>query len=186
MSQHNTDLAEWVETYSTELYSWAYFKLSDTEMAKDIVQDTFMAAAEKIDGFKGDSTPKTWLFSILNFKIIDVYRKRAKMSNTGTQAKAGHFFDKDGSWVEAKKPLPWPDEDSNLLDDTDFQITLKKCLDALPEKWSACVKFKYLLDKSGDDICQELEITPTNFWQIMHRAKLNLRDCIDKNWFQMG
>lgn len=56
-------------------------------------------------------------------------------------------------------------------------------MDNLPEQWNACVKLKYLMQKKGEEICQELDITPTNFWQIMHRAKLNLRDCVETNWF---
>jgi RNA polymerase sigma-70 factor (ECF subfamily) len=60
-------LSQWVEAYTSELYSWSYHKVSDTELAKDLVQDTFLAAAEKISDFKGESSPKTWLFSILKW-----------------------------------------------------------------------------------------------------------------------
>lgn len=183
MSIQKHQLSEWVELYTSELISWALFKISDEELAKDLVQDTFVAAAEKINDFRGESTPKTWLFSILNFKIIDVYRKKAKTPVTSETSTYSEFFDEDGNWFKSKRPQTWNDEDTHLLDDQEFQLVLKKCMDALPEKWSACMKFKYLMNKSGEDICQELDITPTNFWQIMHRAKLNLRDCIDKNWF---
>jgi RNA polymerase sigma-70 factor (TIGR02943 family) len=183
MTAKKYDLSEWVETYAQDMFRWALFKLSDEELAKDIVQDTFLAAAEKLDGFEGKSTPKTWLFSILNFKIIDLYRKRAKSPDTVRQSFMD-FFDEDGDWFVNRRPKAWDHEETNLLDDHDFQLVLKKCLEALPEKWNACVKLKYFLDKSGEDICQELEITPTNFWQIMHRTKLNLRECIDGNWFQ--
>ncbi len=68
------DLSQLVETYTSDLYAWALYKVSDVELAKDLVQDTFLAAAEKWAAFQGNSTPKTWLFSILNYKIIDVYR----------------------------------------------------------------------------------------------------------------
>ncbi|PIY34119.1 MAG: hypothetical protein COZ08_03655, partial [Bacteroidetes bacterium CG_4_10_14_3_um_filter_42_6] len=70
------DLSVLVEQYAGDLYKRAFYKVSDSEMAKDLVQDTFMAAAEKISTFKGESTPKTWLFSILNNKIIDYYRAK--------------------------------------------------------------------------------------------------------------
>jgi len=56
-------------------------------------------------------------------------------------------------------------------------------MDALPGQWHTCVRMKYLLDKSGDEICQELGIATTNYWQIIHRAKLQLRRCIESNWF---
>ena len=183
MPRNKYNLSEWVESFSSDMFRWAMFKLSDEELAKDIVQDTFLSAAEKLDDFEGKSSPKTWLFSILNFKIIDVYRQKAK-SPEAINNSFIDFFDDEGDWIVDKRPKAWDREEVNLLDDHDFQRVLKKCLEELPEKWNACVKLKYFLNKSGEDICQELEITPTNFWQIMHRAKLNLRECIDGNWFQ--
>jgi len=183
-SEEAINLSQWVETYTAELCSWAIYKLSDSEQAKDLVQETFLAAAEKIDGFKGESSPKTWLFSILNHKIIDLYRQRVSRPVSLENQSFSSFFEVNGDWQENKKPKNWQDNDNNhLLDDSEFQAALNKCLDALPEKWSTCVKLKYLTGKNGDDICQELGITPSNFWQVVHRAKVQLRDCIEKNWF---
>lgn len=179
---HN--LSQWVREYTDELFSWAFYKVSDEEMAKDLVQDTFLAAAEKISGFKGESSPKTWLFSILNYKIIDVYRKKASKPAASEPSGFMDFFDEDGSWLKSKRPQSWHDPEEQLLDDPDFLLVLKKCLEALPRKWNACINLKYLSEKSGDEICQEIGITPTNFWQIIHRAKLQLRECVDGNWFQ--
>ena len=71
-----------------------------------------------------------------------------------------------------------------MLDDAEFQTVLQKCLNALPEKWNLCVKLKYLTGKSGDEICQDLDITSSNYWQMIHRAKLQLRNCVETNWFK--
>ena len=184
MNTKTINLAEMVEMYTSELYSWAVHKVSDSELAKDLVQDTFLAAVEKIDTFRGDSSPKTWLISILNYKIIDVYRKKVNQPVSMDNQVFSKFFDKEGSWQEEKRPKDWHEDDLHLLDDTEFQKVLKKCLDALPETWNMCVKLKYLSEKSGEEICQELGIAPTNFWQIVHRAKLQLRDCVENNWFK--
>ncbi len=186
MSQNQENLSDWVNQYTTELYSWALHKVSNTELAADLVQDTFLAAAEKMSGFKGESSPKTWLFSILNHKIIDHYRKKVNQTvNVEDQSFSG-FFDSAGSWEESRKPKEWnEDEEKHLLDDDEFQQVLEKCMEALPEKWNACVKLKYLVEKNGDEICQELGITTSNFWQIVHRAKLQLRDCVEKNWYNI-
>lgn len=176
------NLTQWVEDYTEDLYSWALHKISDPELASDLVQDTFLAAAEKIGGFKEESTPKTWLFSILNHKIIDYYRKKVKQPVKVDNQVFSTFFDEEGSWKKEKRPRYW-NEDPHLLDDDGFQAVLKQCLDALPEKWNTCVKLKYLSEKKGEDICQELDITPTNYWKIIQRAKLQLRECIEQNWF---
>jgi len=178
------DLSQWVEDYTNELYSWALYKISDSETAMDLVQETFLAAAESIGTFKSESSPKTWLFSILNHKIIDVYRKKVKQPVSIDNQVFLNFFNEDGGWREEKKPNDWNEDEKHLLDDVEFQNVLQKCLDALPEKWNTCVKLKYLSEKSGEEICQELDIAPTNFWQIVHRAKLHLRDCVENNWFK--
>lgn len=179
------NLTEWVDSYTDDLYSWALHKVSDAELAQDLVQDTFLAAAEKIDGFKGDSAPKTWLYSILNHKIIDHYRKKVRQPVKVENQVFSTFFDEGGDWKREQRPQKWgEEEEGHLLDDAEFQEVLKDCLDALPEKWNTCVKLKYLLSKNGEEICQELDITPTNFWQIIHRAKLQLRNCVEENWFK--
>lgn len=178
------NLSQLVETYTSELYSWAFHKVSDPELARDLVQDTFLAVAEKISTFKGESSPKTWLFSILNHKIIDFYRKKVNKPVSIENQTFQKFFDADGSWKSEKQPKDWHEDEGHLLDDDDFREVLRKCLDVLPEKWNTCAKLTYLTDKKSDEICQELGITPTNFWQIVHRAKLQLRVCIEKNWFQ--
>lgn len=180
------DLTQWVEAYTADLYSWALKKVSNSELAKDLVQDTFLAAAEKRDSFKGESSPKTWLFSILNHKIIDYYRRKVNQPLAFENQSFSNFFDEDGDWKESRKPKDWQDEgEKHVLDNDEFQEVLRKCMEALPEKWNTAVKLKYITEKNGEEICQELDITPSNFWQIVHRAKLQLRDCVDKNWYNI-
>ena len=148
MTSNAVKLSDWVEKYTEDLYSWAFHKLSNTELAKDFVQDTFLAAAEKLETFKGNSSPKTWLFSILNHKIIDYYRKKINQPIHMENQAFSVFFENDGGWNKNKKTKKWQDEDDgHLLDNDEFNKVLHKCLDALPEQWSICVKLKYLIEK---------------------------------------
>jgi len=182
--QHHIDLSAWVREYSADMVSWALYKVSDSELAKDLVQDTFLAASEKIDNFRGDSAPKTWLYSILNFKIIDHYRAKVKQPVRMDSGSFSNFFTESGEWIKDKKPHAWNEEETHLLDDDDFNRILKQCMDALPDNWGLAIKLKFLMSKKGEEICEELGITPTNFWQIIHRAKLQLRECVDTNWYK--
>ena len=178
------NLKSWVDEFTDALYKWAYYKTSSVETAEDLVQETFLVAAEKLSSFKGESTPKTWLFSILNHKIIDYYRKKVNKPINVENDIVANSFDKEGSWQQSQRPHSWHEEENHLLDDNEFQQILQKCMDALPEQWNTCVKLKYFTEKSGAEICQELDIAPTNFWQIVHRAKLQLRNCVDNKWFK--
>ena len=186
-------IQDWVTQYGDDMYRWAIHKTSDKDMAADLVQDTFMAAHLAKDKFQGKSSPKTWLFSILNRKIIDHHRKKFKestinMSQLNARLDGGDvmetFFDNAGGWRGESSPLDWNEMDGHLLDDSDFKNVLDACMQDLPEHWHAAMQLKYLEGKDGKDICQELGITSSNYWQILHRAKLKLRLCIENNWFK--
>ena len=181
-------LEQWVNQFSDELYSWAFFKTSSKEVAEDLVQDTFMAAFYKIDTFQGKSQPKTWLFSILNNKVIDYYRLSARTTNknfsltenSGYELSDG-LFNTYGCWKSNDINAAW-DQDQELLDNPEFNSIIENCMDDLPQKWKLAVTSKYLSDKKTETICQELEITTSNYWQIVHRSKLLLKKCLELKW----
>jgi RNA polymerase sigma-70 factor (ECF subfamily) len=92
------------------------FKTSSKEIAEDLVQDTFLAAFHKIDSFEGKSQPKTWLFSILNNKVIDYYRLSARplkkfslTENSGFELSDGLFS--YGCWKSNDISTVWDQED---------------------------------------------------------------------------
>ncbi|NJE06742.1 DUF1492 domain-containing protein, partial [Thermococcus sp. M36] len=47
----------------------------------------------------------------------------------------------------------------------------------------AVFSMKYLDDIDSDEICKQLNITASNYWVLIHRAKTQLRSCLEKNWF---
>jgi RNA polymerase sigma-70 factor (ECF subfamily) len=189
----NQIIKSWVEDYTDTLYSWAFYKVSDQQTAEDLVQETFLAACKYYKNFKGKSKPKTWLFSILNNKIIDHYRKKSRnpiINESHFDKEGGSIiektFDGDGYWKEEKRPEKWDikEEETNLLDNGAFNEVLQHCMAKLPSQWGMAVQLKYLQEKDGKDIGQELGISTSNYWQIIHRAKLSLRECLEKLWFQ--
>ncbi len=95
------------------------------------------------------------------------------------------MFDENERWKEKERPSAWIDDEIQLLDNTQFNAVLNNCLGKLPEHWQSAISLKYMEQKKGELICQELDIAPTNFWQILHRAKLQLRKCLEINWFKV-
>lgn len=174
----------WVELYSDSMYSWALHKTSSRETAEDLVQETFLAAVQSFSKFKGDSNPKTWLFAILNNKINDHYRSSFRKPTISDTTIFETLFDSNDQWKPEQRPQQWADDTGHLLDNNEFQQTLQNCMKNLPENWFSAIQLKFMEEKNGEIICQELGITPTNFWQILHRAKLQLRKCLELNWFK--
>lgn len=178
-------VAIWVEAYSDKLYSWALYKTGSKEIAEDLVQETFLAACESVEKFRGKSEPKTWLFGILNNKIADHFRKVYRNQEINHQENKGffkEFFDENGDWLIKERPKAW-ENDEHLLDNGEFVKVLQVCLKELPDAWYSAIQLKFIEQKKGEIICQELQITTTNFWQILHRAKLQLRKCLQLKWF---
>jgi RNA polymerase sigma-70 factor (ECF subfamily) len=170
------------------VYSWAFYKTSSKETAEDLVQDTLLSAFNAFENFKPGSNPKTWLFTILNNKIIDYYRASNTTKSINETALLGNKlednnFHKDGHWN--KNPIAlWANDEQHLLDNTEFLKVLNQCIDNLPQNWKSVIVSKYFDHKKGKQISKDLNITSSNLWQMAHRAKLQLKDCLDKNWLK--
>jgi len=54
----------------------------------------------------------------------------------------------------------------------------------MPEKLTVVFSLKYIDDEATETICKEVGITTSNYWVMIHRAKLQLRECLEKNWFK--
>ena len=183
-----TVLENWVHQFSDELYSWALYKTSSKETAEDLVQETFLAAFNKIESFQGKSQPKTWLFSILNNKVVDFYRLRARttknnfslMEESGFELSDG-LFNTTENWVDKELNPIW-EQEGELLDNPEFNLVMQNCIDDLPKNWKFAITSKYLTDNKTELICKELAITTSNYWQIIHRSRLLLKKCLETNW----
>ncbi len=183
-SDSSSIMKDWVNKYSDNMFSWALHKTSSKETAEDLVQETFLSALKSYDKFEGKSNPKTWLFSILNNKINDIYRSNFRTPVVNNFSDLTSFFDEKGQWEPEQRPLNWVGDSEHLLDNQEFQTTLSQCMHKLPQNWLSVVQLKYLEERNSQLICQELNISATNLWQILHRAKLQLRKCIEINWFK--
>ena len=183
MDTATLELTSWVKLYTKEMYHYTHSKINDKQTAKDIVQITFMVAVESYAKFKHESNPKTWLYSILKHKIADYYRSKYKDNIEITSDIIDKGFDKNGSWKPDYRPTNWGNE-KELLNDPEYSKALGYCFDKLPQKWSSAIRLKFLEELASKTICSKLKITTSNYWQIMHRAKLQLRNCLEIKWFK--
>jgi RNA polymerase sigma-70 factor (TIGR02943 family) len=188
-----TNPKEWVSSYGDYLYHIAMIRVNNTETARDLVQDTFLSAIKAIDSFKGTSSEKTWLTSILKNKIIDHYRKKSILKDTSQyldQTEEGfyeHFFQADETssnhWTSGSMPAIWKSEADQNLTDGEFYRVLEACIQKMPPKFIPVFTAKFMDEDDAEKICKDHQITPSNYWVIIHRAKLLMRSCIEKHWF---
>ncbi|MGN6394496.1 MAG: sigma-70 family RNA polymerase sigma factor [Mucilaginibacter sp.] len=185
--KHQSDPEKWVDLHSDFLFSYAYSRINDEELARDLVQETFLAALEKPGAFRGESSERTWLTAIIKYKVIDVYRKKARAFTTkegyGMPADDEDFFDPElNNWKKEHWPEPFVCKGTDPLEDKEFMDILHKCLQKLPSLWMSVFRLKHMDDEKTEDICKALRLSASNYWVIIHRAKVNLRSCLQKNW----
>ena len=180
----------WVEEYSDALFKFACVRVGDRETAKDLVQETFLSALQNVESFRGESSQETWLTAILKNKIIDYYRKRKAsksiplIDEDGT-SELDKYFDEEGEWKSSAGPVSWNASGYQILRSKEFLEILQKCLSKLSDHGRSVFVLKYLDELDSEEICKQLDVTTSNHWVIMHRAKLQIRQCIEKNWINV-
>jgi len=168
------------------LYSFALYRLQDETISQDLVQETFAAALKSKAGFKGKSSEKTWLTGILKHKIIDFLRRKYRETvfeeNIPDTWTGGDHFDSKGQWING--PAKWMSDPEQLLKQKSFLNIIKKCLFELPKRQARALALREIEGDSTQTICKVLNITSTNCWVILHRARSLMRKCIETRWLE--
>ncbi|MBW2369066.1 MAG: sigma-70 family RNA polymerase sigma factor [Deltaproteobacteria bacterium] len=175
----------WVDRYGDALYQFALYRVQIPDVAEDLVQETFLAALKARHNFKGKSTEKTWLIGILKNKILDYFRKkdREKPSDIIEQQadKAASLYNEKGGWQIG--PAKWSVNPEAIFEQQEFMNVMHGCLSALPRRLARLFVLREFEGMSTEEICKALEITATNSWVMLHRARASLRLCLEENWF---
>ncbi|TCI85000.1 sigma-70 family RNA polymerase sigma factor [Tenacibaculum sp. M341] len=174
----------WIDKYSDYLYNYAIARVSNGDVAKDLVQETFFAGLRSAKNFQGKSTERTWLVSILKRKIIDYYRKiNSKKGQAEVRMDFYEDGENEGKWIEERVPQSWKNETEKNIENEELKDQIDICIGNLPEKYAMVFTMKTIQGFETEEICKELNITSSNLWVIIHRARAQLRNCMEKNWF---
>ena len=183
MSGHKINPNKWIDSYADYLFNYTITRVRDRETAQDLVQDTFVAGLNSMKNFKGEASERTWLVSILKRKIIDYYRRiNSKKGQAEVKINFSSESDEEGSWLEQRVADPFDKTAEDKIENTELGLAIHSCLEKLPEKQAEVFKMKTLLHYETEAICNELNITPSNLWVIIHRARTALASCLKENW----
>lgn len=184
MANHQINPNNWIDLYSDYLFNYTISRVNDRAMAQDLVSETFLAGLKSMSNFKGEASERTWLISILKRKIIDYYRKiNSNKGKAEVRMSYNSDAEAEGDWLEERVADPFDKTAEDKLENSELGDAIYDCLSKLPEKQADVFKMKTILGYDTETICNELEITASNLWVIIHRARTALADCMEKNWF---
>ena len=180
----------WVDRYGDFLYRFTLSRIKDPSIAEDLVQETFLAALKARKNFQGRSSVRTWLIAILKHKIVDHIRKRIReqisdkiesISNAAANDPADSSFNDEGDW--RIRPSKWAIDPMKLYEQKEFMDVLYHCLGELPKRQAEAFMMREIDGFSTEEICKVLNISATNSWVMLYRARMWLRQCLENNWF---
>jgi RNA polymerase sigma-70 factor (ECF subfamily) len=182
------DPSDWVDRYGDYLFRFALLRLRDRSAAEDLVQETFLAALRNRGSFSGKSSESTWLIGILKHKIADHFRRQSRegsVRDDDPPDPAGEgVFDASGHW--AAGPANWGANPADLLRQKEFLDQLAECLSDLSPNHANAFTLREIEGLDTREICKVLNVTETNLWVILHRARMLLRRCLETRWFAKG
>lgn len=175
---------QWVDHYGDYLYRYALARVADAETAQDLVQEALVAALQSLKRFQGRSSIKTWLVAILKRKIVDHYRRQSvRQQADDIEALANSIdklFDDSGHWRMA--PHEWETNPVTAYEQKEFMDILYACLAKLPPRQAEIFMLREFEDLSTDTLCTQLDISESNSWVMLYRARMQLRVCLEANW----
>ena len=183
MAEHKINPNNWIKLYSDYLFNYTISRVNNREIAQDLVSETFLAGLKAMKNFKGEASERTWLISILKRKIIDYYRKiNSKKGQAEVRMSYSNHTDAEGDWLEERVADPFDKTAEDELENSELGDAINDCISKLPEKQAQVFKMKTILGYETETICNELNITASNLWVIIHRARTALADCMEKKW----
>ncbi len=181
-----TSPEEWVTRHGNYLYRFALTRLRRPDLAENAVQETFLAALKAHKTFAGRSSERTWLTGILKHKIYDHFRRHAREIDVSDlidedQQTVDSFYDHTGR--PHHPPTEWIPNPREVSKSKEFWEVLERCLKKLPLPTAHAFMMREIEKMTTQQICKNLNITATNLWVMLHRARLQLRACLEDNWF---
>lgn len=185
--QKLSDPSTWVDQHADAMYRYAILQVRDPRIAEELVQETFLSALQAQNSFQGRASERSWLIGILKHKIIDHIRKSSRERSVedieALTNEADKLFDESGRWKPELAPSDWNLDAKSLLEQKEFWEVLKSCLSALSGRAADAFTLREIEELKSEEVCKVLNITPTNLWVLLHRARLQLRRCLEVKWF---
>jgi RNA polymerase sigma-70 factor (ECF subfamily) len=175
---------ETLATHRPYLMRIARLELRDEHLAEDCVSDVLTQAYERRDAFRGASSLRTWLTAILKNRCIDLVRKqwREQPLDPAPDEEQGFddLFDASGHYAEMPSAVRDPAE---LCQQDGFLAAVQQCIERLPRRIAQVFVLREVFGSETKELCKDLNLTTSNVWVQLYRARMMLRTCLEKSGF---
>lgn len=164
----------------------ARLALHDDSLAEDLVQDTLIAVFEQYGKRRGEASLATWAIGILKHKVADWYRSPARKRMLQFSADdqklddaIDALYDAHGAYAE---PVPSWQQPDNRTEQRQMMTVLERCVGCLPPQTGNVFMMREWLGFETGEICERVGVSADNCRMILHRARMALRECMQRDW----
>ena len=152
------------------LVGFAYRAVRREDLARDLVQETFVAAIEALPSFAGRSSLRTWMVGILSRKIIDHYRRTRREVLADVMPEPEQLGDFGPRHTRAPDARIDPQMAMKIVDES---------LGALTELERMAVLLCDVEELDREEVCNALNVQPTHLRVLLHRGRNKLRKALE-------
>ena len=176
--------SDWVDAHADYLFNFAVGQVRDAGIAEELVQETFLAAVKSSARFYGQSSERTWLVGILRHKIFDHLRRTCRERAVRVDVPA--TTDNSESWEES---MFWVHDvaaechsPARRMEMSEFREALELALGKLPPRIAQVFQLYEIEERPNREVCAQMNISESNLWVMLHRARKQLREHLDGWW----
>ncbi len=188
MAENNPNHPEtWLEEHGDYLFQFAFVRLRNRAAAEDAVQETFLAGIKALERYDGSTPIRYWLRGILRHKVVD-YIRTASREIAVDETEGKEILDSlkfKAFGIPDQHPPPWKFDPGHAYEQTEFWEVFYGCMSKLKESMGRAFTLRELEGWPTEEICKELNLTPNNLWVILHRARTQLKACLEANWTEV-
>jgi RNA polymerase sigma-70 factor, ECF subfamily len=170
--------SELVQRHQDRVYAIALHLLRDAGEAEEVVQETFLAALEKLGTFRGDAAFTTWLHRVTANAALMRLRRRRRSPETPAEQPAEELlprFDATGR-IDATPYHDWSKRADEQLSDRQIREAVERAVQNLPEDYRIVFLLRDVDGLGGEEMAALLGITVAAVKSRLHRARLVLRE----------
>ncbi len=184
-SSDQADFDQLFERYNSMVFSLAYQVLGDREEALDVAQDVFFTIYRKMGTFRGESTLKTWIYSIAIHRATNRYRWWNRLRRRGTVSLEEHLSRKPGQdhSMSLESGIRSPLQ-ALILDEERLQIT--RCLQQVPPPQRIAVILRDIEGLTYEEIAQSTNVSLGTVKSRIARGREMLKRLVAENQTEAG
>ncbi len=170
---------ELVRTYTARLLAVARRILGSHEEARDVVQETFLAAFQSLDRFREEASLGTWLSRIAVNQSLMKLRSRRRKPEQSIEDLLPSFLP-DGHQV--RESALWEVSLDTEVERNEVLALVRRGIDRLPANYRTVLLLRDIEELSTEEVAGMLGVTTNTIKVRLHRARQALRTLLEPHF----